>query len=121
MVAKPVFTPVMSTAEVTTVIVPSVSTRGRPLPPARCRLASSRPDSDPSPWERVFVAQELVRGRRLQDLDRSEGRHGPRHAAVALDAGVLEAELDRVEAELGGQLVEQRLDGKGSGRAPGPR
>ncbi len=92
----------------------------------RCRrLVAAWPvagrDSDPfALGERVSRSPELVRGRRLQDLDRSEGRHRPRHAAVALDAGVLQAQLDRVDAELGGQLVEQRLDGEGGGRSSRP-
>ena len=58
--------------------------------------------------------------RRLDHLDGAEGRHRPGHALVSLDERVLAPQLQGVEAELGGELVDERLDGEGRGRGSRP-
>ena len=53
----------------------------------------------------------------LEHLDGADDGEGVvAHARVALDDGVLQAQLDRVEPELPGELVEERLDRERRGR-----
>ena len=56
----------------------------------------------------------------LEDLDRADdGEGAAADADVALDDGVLQAQLERVDAQLDRQLVQERLEREGGGRRSG--
>ena len=90
------------------------------------RLVAARPvaggDADALVvGQAVARRPELVLLGSLDHLDGAERRDGAGDAGVPLDERVLPAELERIEPELGRELVDQRLDGERRRRRPGPR
>ena len=108
----------MSTAEVTTVIVPSASTRQTAAAGSVAARPVARRHADALVLgQRIALRPERVLAQALEHLDGADRRERvPADADVALDDRVLQAQLDRVEVELLRQLVEQRLEREGGGR-----
>ena len=123
MIAKPELTPLMSAADVTTVIVPSESTRQTAAagssPPGQWPAAIPIPSSSGSESRAAHSGCSRIRSRTSTRADGRERRAADRD--VAFDHGVRQSQLDRVELELRGELVEERLEREGGGRRPGAR
>src|SRR4029453_9219646 len=81
------------------------------------------PESHPDPlslWERVALRPQGVLADPLEHVDHSDDRERvAADAAISFDYCVVQAHLDRVEPELPGELVEQRLQCEGGGRGSG--
>ena len=113
-VAKPVIVPDMSTTPVTTVTRPSASRRQ--MAEAGWRPPGHAPDGDPDPLaigQRRPVAIERMVGQ--PDEAFVEPDPSPRRPVGHLVVGgdeVAPPELDRVDLEAAGQLVEQLLEGE---------
>ena len=70
-----------------------------------------------SSGQRVALRPQRVLAKPLEDLDRADRRERvAADADVALDDGVLQPQLDRVELERLRELVEERLERERGGR-----
>ena len=89
----------------------------------RGRLGAARPVARGeshalSVGERVARLPERMLADALEHLDRAHARERvPADADVVLDDGVSQSELERIEAELRSELVQQRLEREGRGRS----
>ena len=121
MTAKPVFTPLMSAAEVTTVIVPSESTRQTAAagssPPGQWPAAMPIPSFSGSESRLAHSGCSLIRSSTSRAPMTGNGL--PLTPTSPSTTAFLQAQLDRVEPERRGELVEERLEREGGGRRSG--
>ena len=91
------------------------ATRGRGLEPSG--PPADRDADALAVGQGAAALPQRVRAQALQALGGAEDREGVAvEPLVALAQHVAQAQLDRVEAQLGGQLVDERLDGEGRRR-----
>ena len=114
-VANPVIVPEMSTTPVTTVTRPSASSRQTAA--AGCRLPGQAPTAMPTPspsGSDAAVAPERMRGDPIEALGEAEPapRRPVGHLVVGRDE-VAAAELDGVDVEPAGELVDELLEREG--------